>query len=247
MSLHGLLSVTIGVPNVAETAAYYADFGLAPRSGQLVQHHRRRPPAADRARAHPAAGGAAGRRRRRRRPGPRRGRLAPARRARSTSARRRWTPLEPVTGMRVVPGGRAPAAPGRGRRPPPTTARAAPSGQDRRAPGFARTSARPPAQARPRRDGQHRLRGQHDVLHRRPRLQGQRPDQGRRRVHALLDRPSQRAGAGRPGELPAPHLLAGRRHRRGRPRRATRCSRATPSGTCGASAGTTPARTSSGT
>jgi catechol 2,3-dioxygenase-like lactoylglutathione lyase family enzyme len=30
MSLHGLLSVTIGVPNVAETAAYYADFGLAP-------------------------------------------------------------------------------------------------------------------------------------------------------------------------------------------------------------------------
>ena len=29
MSLHGLLSVTIGVPNVAETAAYYADFGLA--------------------------------------------------------------------------------------------------------------------------------------------------------------------------------------------------------------------------
>src|SRR5580692_6609124 len=28
MSLHGLLSVTMGVPNVAETAAYYADFGL---------------------------------------------------------------------------------------------------------------------------------------------------------------------------------------------------------------------------
>ena len=31
MSLHGLLSVTIGVPNVEETAAYYADFGLAPQ------------------------------------------------------------------------------------------------------------------------------------------------------------------------------------------------------------------------
>src|SRR5271168_5260162 len=30
MSLHGLLSVTIGVPNVEETAAYYTDFGLAP-------------------------------------------------------------------------------------------------------------------------------------------------------------------------------------------------------------------------
>jgi catechol 2,3-dioxygenase-like lactoylglutathione lyase family enzyme len=29
MSLHGLLSVTIGVPNVEETAAYYAEFGLA--------------------------------------------------------------------------------------------------------------------------------------------------------------------------------------------------------------------------
>jgi catechol 2,3-dioxygenase-like lactoylglutathione lyase family enzyme len=30
MSLHGLLSVTMGVSNVAETAAYYTDFGLAP-------------------------------------------------------------------------------------------------------------------------------------------------------------------------------------------------------------------------
>ncbi len=30
MSLHGLLSVTIGVPNVAETAAYYTEFGLEP-------------------------------------------------------------------------------------------------------------------------------------------------------------------------------------------------------------------------
>ena len=33
MSLHGLLSVTIGVPNVEETAAYYAEFGLAPEAG----------------------------------------------------------------------------------------------------------------------------------------------------------------------------------------------------------------------
>jgi catechol 2,3-dioxygenase-like lactoylglutathione lyase family enzyme len=30
MSLHGLLSVTIGVPNVEPTAAYYAEFGLEP-------------------------------------------------------------------------------------------------------------------------------------------------------------------------------------------------------------------------
>jgi catechol 2,3-dioxygenase-like lactoylglutathione lyase family enzyme len=33
MSLHGLLSVTIGVPNVEETAAYYAEFGLNPQAG----------------------------------------------------------------------------------------------------------------------------------------------------------------------------------------------------------------------
>ena len=33
MALHGLRSVTIGVPNVAETSAYYADFGLLPDGG----------------------------------------------------------------------------------------------------------------------------------------------------------------------------------------------------------------------
>ena len=33
MSLHGLMSVTIGVPNVDETAAYYTDFGLVRGSG----------------------------------------------------------------------------------------------------------------------------------------------------------------------------------------------------------------------
>ena len=32
MSLHGLRSVTIGVPNLEETAAYYAEFGLAPEA-----------------------------------------------------------------------------------------------------------------------------------------------------------------------------------------------------------------------
>ena len=32
MSLHGLQSVTIGVPNVEETAAYYAEFGLTPQA-----------------------------------------------------------------------------------------------------------------------------------------------------------------------------------------------------------------------
>jgi catechol 2,3-dioxygenase-like lactoylglutathione lyase family enzyme len=33
MSLHGLRSITMGVPNVAQTAAYYRDFGLAPEEG----------------------------------------------------------------------------------------------------------------------------------------------------------------------------------------------------------------------
>jgi catechol 2,3-dioxygenase-like lactoylglutathione lyase family enzyme len=33
MSLHGLLSVTIGVPNVEQTAAYYAEFGLTAQAG----------------------------------------------------------------------------------------------------------------------------------------------------------------------------------------------------------------------
>ena len=30
MALHRLTSITMGVPNVGETAAYYADFGLRP-------------------------------------------------------------------------------------------------------------------------------------------------------------------------------------------------------------------------
>ena len=33
MSLHGLRSITMGVPNVAQTAAYYRDFGLTPGEG----------------------------------------------------------------------------------------------------------------------------------------------------------------------------------------------------------------------
>jgi catechol 2,3-dioxygenase-like lactoylglutathione lyase family enzyme len=33
MSLHGLLSVTIGVPNLEQTAGYYADFGLGQKPG----------------------------------------------------------------------------------------------------------------------------------------------------------------------------------------------------------------------
>jgi hypothetical protein len=32
MALHRLTSITMGVPNVAETAAYYAEFGLSPEA-----------------------------------------------------------------------------------------------------------------------------------------------------------------------------------------------------------------------
>jgi len=60
MALHRLTSVMIGVPNVAETAAYYTEFGLTQRhDGWLVKHPRRGPAAADRALAHAPAGGAA--------------------------------------------------------------------------------------------------------------------------------------------------------------------------------------------
>ena len=80
MSLHGLLSVTIGVPNVEETAAYYAEFGLAPEADGVVQHPRRRPPAPAGVRVHPAADRPSRRSGRRRRPSPRRGQPRPARR-----------------------------------------------------------------------------------------------------------------------------------------------------------------------
>src|SRR5690349_17770454 len=33
MALHGLNALTIGVPNVTDTCAYYADFGLEPLGG----------------------------------------------------------------------------------------------------------------------------------------------------------------------------------------------------------------------
>ena len=44
MSLRGLLPVTIGVPNVEETTAYYAEFGLAPaKDGAACSPGDRRP------------------------------------------------------------------------------------------------------------------------------------------------------------------------------------------------------------
>ena len=45
MPLHRLTRITIGVPNLAQTAAYYADFGLTPAgplAGRLLRYRRRR-------------------------------------------------------------------------------------------------------------------------------------------------------------------------------------------------------------
>ena len=90
MSLHGLLSVTIGVPNVDQTAAYYADFGLAPGSRQLVQPPPTAAGSCTRARADPAAGRAARRRPTTRTTWPHRGQPGAARLPRRAGRRRRW-------------------------------------------------------------------------------------------------------------------------------------------------------------
>ena len=117
-------------------------------------------------------------------------------------------------------------------------------------------AARPASSARPRSGpqklghvviGSTDLRDHDGLLHRGPRLQGQRPRRGQGRVHALLDRPPQRARPGRAGEVPAPHSLAGRRHRRDRPRRHADARGQPRAARLGPRAATTSARTSSGT
>ena len=207
MSLHGLLSVTMGVPNVDETAAYYADFGLAPeedgwfstldagRQLRIVHAPTRRlvemrigvddPDDLNRVAAslarldlpHALTGPA-------------------------------LETAEPVTGTRV----RLEIAPRLKQDLVTATPYNGPGRLERqgnRAPGFMRRRPGPPAQARPRRPRHHRPRHDLAFLRRRARLQGQRPDRRRRLLPALLDRPPQRARAGRAGELPAPHVLAG--------------------------------------
>ena len=233
MSLHGLLSVTIGVPNVEETAAYYTDFGLAPAPGswfstvdggpqlrivpaptrRLVELH----VAADdmddlgRAATNLAAMGLGGQ-------------LSGA------------TPCHDRAGDRHpgVPRRRPPRAPGSadGDRLQRTWA-LRPDGQP--GPRIHATRSRPATQIGPRRARQRRLPGHHGLFRGRPRVQGQRPDQGHGRVHALFDRPPQHAGAVGAGELPAPH-------RRGRSTTSTMsaaartpCSRGARSGTSGVS------------
>jgi hypothetical protein len=45
MALHRLTQVTVGVPNVDETAQYYAEFGLTPDSSSTVATRRFTTPA----------------------------------------------------------------------------------------------------------------------------------------------------------------------------------------------------------
>ena len=214
MALHRLTSITMGVPN--DTAAYYAEFGLSPDGDgwfttrdagrqlrivhaptrRLVELHVGVDDADDLARA--AANLA------------RLGidvRREPA----------RISAVEKATGTRAVLeiAGRVeqcavPATryngPGRYER----------SGQ--RAPGVLRTEP-----VMPRKLG-HAVLGSTDTRSPGPSsstvsVSRSATHQGRRHLHALLHRSPQRPGARRPGVVPAPHLLAGRRHRRGRPRR----------------------------
>ena len=247
MALHRLTSVTMGVPNVAETAAYYAEFGLAPEAGgwfttlDAGQQLRIVPAPTRRLRR------AARRRGRRRRPGPRRGQPGPSRRAAAAAAGLSSDATEPVTGIRVTlevaprtQQDRRPGHPLQRARPARTARTAARPGMLRGRTASGPASSATPCSAPPttRPPG---------VLRRRARLQGQRPHQGRGRVHALLHRSPQRAGAGRPGDVPAPHVLAGRRHRRGRPRR-LRDARGQPrTARLGAGPALRAARTSSGT
>ena len=153
MSLHSLLSVTIGVPNVEETAAYYAEFGLTPGTDGWLS-------TAD-------AG-----RQLRIRPAPTRRLLAlrvgaddadDLARAAVNLTRLgvpqelRGTHLEatePVTGARVS----LDVVPRVGQKPVPATAYNGPGRlerQDRRAPGFTRAGRVRPPQTRPRRARQH--------------------------------------------------------------------------------------------
>jgi catechol 2,3-dioxygenase-like lactoylglutathione lyase family enzyme len=168
MSLHGLLSVTIGVPNVEETAAYYAEFGLAPeadgwfstldagRQLRLVPAPTRRlidlrvgtDDTDDLARA--AASLA---------------RLGVPADLRQTSLEA----TEPVTGVRVG----LDVAPRTRQDPVPATVYNGPGRLDRqgsRAPGLIRPDRVRPPQARARRAGQHRPPGHDVVLHRRARF-----------------------------------------------------------------------------
>src|SRR5258708_1241164 len=169
MALHQLTSVTIGVPNVSQTAAYYADFGLTDLGDGTFA-------TIDGGRQLRIA-------------------LAPTRRLVDLTV----GADDPADLHRIaaaLPGRVLPAAPGSG------TARGPGAGVAAGGGGTA-------AEARARGHRLHGLRGHEPVLHRRARIQGQRLHQGGGRVPAVLDRPSQRAGAVRAGELPAPHVLAG--------------------------------------
>ena len=100
MTLHRLASVTIGVPNVDETARYYTDFGLTPVGG----HRFATTDGGEQLRlvATPTRGSCPdGRRGRPRRPRPRHGRTDPPRRPERAAGEPVVT-QEPVTGVTVV-------------------------------------------------------------------------------------------------------------------------------------------------
>ena len=213
MALHRMTSITMGVPNVEETAAYYREFGLSPaEDGWFSTRDAGRPlrtvhvptrrlvdlrigvdDADDLARA---AGNLD-------RLGIRMGRgpncISAADKATGTVAYLEIADRfeqEPVTATRYNGPGRCDRA---GRRAPGVLA----AGRSCRASSNMRCSARPTSRQRSRSSSW-------------ARDSSQRLHQGRRRLPALLHRPSQRPGAQRAGLVPAPRLLAGRRHRRSR-------------------------------
>jgi hypothetical protein len=186
MALHRLTSVTIGVPNVAETSAYYTEFGLTPqhegwfrtrdggrqlrivysRMRRLVELHVGVDDTDDIIRV---ADG--------------------LRRLGIESARGRHDlmAVEKATGVRAT----VEVAPRLTQAPVRATIYNGPGRIERtdaRAPGVMRTGASPAPEARPRCSRHHRPGRNPCVLPRRSRLQAQRHDEGHRRVHALLKR-----------------------------------------------------------
>ena len=243
MALHRLLSVTLGVPDVAAASGFYRDFGLVEaRAGvfataiggeqlrlEPAPHRRLRELAVavddtddlDRVAAHLAALD-----------------VAAARDGTSLRTRDRGSGVDVrlavAPRLAVVPEPRLPEnGPGRVERAGRSPA------LDRRSCSTA------PAGPRRRRDAGPR--GEPRVLRARPRVPGERRDRRPRLVSPLLDRSSQPAHPARARDVPPSHRLGGGRRRRDRPwcpaGAGARIRRDTP----GASAAITWARTSSGT
>ena len=247
MALHGLGSMTLGVPRRRRRPA------VLPRvradrigAGRVRDPRRRRAAPRRRAPRPPVGRGDAGRRRSRRRR-PHRGR-----RHRPRSRRHRPTTngsisvLEPVVGIRVRVAVRdritqaAHDIATDERSGQHGARRRSGAGDLRRGPGSA-------APARSRAVGHARHRGQQALPRRRARLPVERRVGRHHRLPALLARPSQRRADQLAGAVLPPLVVAGRRRRRDRPRRTPPARRPTRRATCGVSAGTSSAPTCSGT